>query len=103
MFDLPACEPAVALVKAMYEAGKVVAAVCHGPIILSGIVMGDETKLLAGKECTGFTNLEEAAQGKYEVVSKDSGRARAKTPCARRAGSSKMAVSSSPTCAWPAT
>lgn len=73
MFDLPACEPAVALVKAMYEAGKVVAAVCHGPIILSGIVMGDETKLLAGKECTGFTNLEEAAQGKYEVVSKDSG------------------------------
>jgi putative intracellular protease/amidase len=73
MWDLPACEPAVALVKAMYEAGKVVAAVCHGPILLSGIVMGDETKLLAGKECTGFTNVEEAEQGRYEIVSKESG------------------------------
>ena len=30
-------------------------------------------QLLAGKECTGFTNLEETKMGKYEVVSKDSG------------------------------
>jgi len=73
MWDLPTSEEAVALTKGMFEAGKVVAAVCHGPIILGGITLGDETKLLAGKECTGFTNAEEEKMGKYEIVSKDSG------------------------------
>ena len=53
-----------------YEAGKIVAAVCHGPIVFANVVLSDETKLLAGKECTGFTNREEAKMGKTDVVAK---------------------------------
>ena len=45
MWDFPTCEPAAALVKAMHAAGKVVAAVCHGPIIFGGITLDDETKV----------------------------------------------------------
>ena len=70
MWDFPTSEDAQKLIKTMYEAGKIVAAVCHGPIVFANVVLSDETKLLAGKECTGFTNREEAKMGKTEVVAK---------------------------------
>jgi len=69
VWDLPSSAEVQALVKGFYEAeGKVVAAVCHGPIVLPSIVLSDESKLLAGKACTGFTNAEEAVMGKTDVV-----------------------------------
>ena len=70
MWDFPTSEDAQKLIKTMYEAGKIVAAVCHGLIVFANVVLSDETKLLAGKECTGFTNREEAKMGKTDVVAK---------------------------------
>ena len=69
MYDLPDCAEAQALIKAFLEAGnKPVAAVCHGPIVLANIVMGDETPLLVEKECTGFSDAEETAMGSLETI-----------------------------------
>jgi len=73
MWDFPTSEHAQALVKAFYEAGKVVAAVCHGPIVFANVALGDETKLVADKEMTGFSNAEEVKMEKMEVVSAPSG------------------------------
>ena len=55
------------LVERFWNAGKVVAAVCHGPI---GLVKAQVSgrKLLEGKKCTGFTNVEEVMVGLDKVV-----------------------------------
>ena len=50
---MPESAESQALIKTMWEAGKIVAAVCHGPIALINVTLSDETKLLAGKKCTG--------------------------------------------------
>ena len=47
-------------VAAAYEAGKVVAAVCHGTCILLRTRLSDGSLLVAGKTWTGFANSEEA-------------------------------------------
>lgn len=47
----------------MYEAGKLVAAVCHGPVALLHVTLSDGTELLQGKKLTCFTKQEEAAKG----------------------------------------
>lgn len=52
----------------MWEAGKIVAAVCHGPIALLNAKLSDDSLLIAGKSYTAFTNAEENAMGKYDVV-----------------------------------
>lgn len=44
---------------ALYEAGAVVGAVCHGPAGLLPITLGDGSSILAGKTVTGFTREEE--------------------------------------------
>uniref|UniRef100_A0A7S3JZG6 DJ-1/PfpI domain-containing protein n=1 Tax=Aureoumbra lagunensis TaxID=44058 RepID=A0A7S3JZG6_9STRA len=62
-----------AALKEMYVAGKVVAAVCHGPACFFDLILDDGTPLVAGKQITAFTNDEENAVGKYEIVSKPSG------------------------------
>ena len=59
MFDFPD-DPAVqALARDVYEAGGVVAAVCHGPAALVGVTLSDGRPLLAGRRVAGFTNEEE--------------------------------------------
>ena len=59
MFDFPE-DPAVqALARDVYEAGGVVAAVCHGPAALVNVVLSDGQPLLAGRRVAGFTNEEE--------------------------------------------
>lgn len=74
MWDFPECAELQALIKAFYAAeGHIVAGVCHGPIGFLNVVLDDETKLLAEKQVTAFTNAEEGKMGKYEVVSKPSG------------------------------
>jgi len=50
-------------IEAMYAAGKIVAADCHGPICLAVCNKADDTPLVAGHEVTGFTDSEEAAVG----------------------------------------
>jgi len=72
MWDFPENEHVKAITAKMWEAGKIVSGVCHGPIAFVNVDVGD-AKLLAGKECTGFSNAEEAAMGKTDVVAKPSG------------------------------
>jgi len=68
MWDFPG-NPAVARVAAgIYEAGGIVAAVCHGPSALVDVRLSDGSYLVAGKEVSAFTNEEEQAVGLDEVV-----------------------------------
>jgi len=68
MWDFPS-NPAVARVAAgIYEAGGVVAAVCHGPSALVDVRLSDGSYLVAGKEVSAFTNEEEQAVGLDNVV-----------------------------------
>lgn len=60
MFDLPA-ESVGRVVGAFADAGKVVAAVCHGPAGLVGARRADSSPVVAGHQVTGFTNAEEDA------------------------------------------
>lgn len=46
-------------IEALYTAGKVVAADCHGPICLAQCVKADGTPLVAGLNVTGFSDVEE--------------------------------------------
>ncbi|MBS2967398.1 type 1 glutamine amidotransferase domain-containing protein [Metabacillus sp. KIGAM252] len=59
MFDLPDNIKLHEIVRDMYEADKIVAAVCHGPAGLVGVKLSDGTPLVAGKTVTAFTDEEE--------------------------------------------
>lgn len=68
MWDFPT-SPAVARAgRAVYEAGGVVAAVCHGPAALVNLTLSSGEPLVRGKRVAGFTNEEEAAVGLTDVV-----------------------------------
>ena len=57
-----------AAIESMYAAGKIVASVCHGPMCLIECVKPDGSPLVAGMTVTGFTDSEEAAVGKTDIV-----------------------------------
>ncbi|KAK3828372.1 MAG: class I glutamine amidotransferase-like protein [Benniella sp.] len=59
MFDLQHNKTAQKITAQAYEAGRVVAAVCHGPIALTEVILSDGTHLVKGKQVTGFSNVEE--------------------------------------------
>lgn len=66
--DFVSNPPMKAAIESMYAAGKIVAAVCHGPMCLIECVKPDGTPLVAGKTVTGFTDTEEAAVAKTDIV-----------------------------------
>ncbi|MGB8702715.1 MAG: type 1 glutamine amidotransferase domain-containing protein [Thermosynechococcaceae cyanobacterium] len=68
LWDLAEDRDSIALIEAMYWAGKPVAAVCHAPGVLRHAKAPDGTPLVQGKAVTGFSNTEEAAVGLTEVV-----------------------------------
>lgn len=59
MFDLATDATSRKLIADFADKGKVVAAVCHGPAAFVNVTLADGSHLLAGKEVTGFSNLEE--------------------------------------------
>lgn len=59
MFDFPDNDTLKELIRVIYDEGKIVAAVCHGPAGLVEVILEDETPLVAGKKVTAFTNSEE--------------------------------------------
>ncbi|KNC55901.1 uncharacterized protein AMSG_12447 [Thecamonas trahens ATCC 50062] len=68
MWDLPEDAALQALYRKTYEAGGVAAAVCHGPAALVNVTLSDGSLLVAGKAVTGFSNAEEHAVERYDVV-----------------------------------
>lgn len=68
MWDFPVNEAVRCVTRAIYEAGGIVAAVCHGPAALVSVTLSDGTPLVAGKKVAAFTDSEEQAVQLEEVV-----------------------------------
>lgn len=68
MWDFPD-NPAVAdLTRAVFEAGGVIGAVCHGPAALVNVRLSDGRYLVDGRDVSAFTDSEERAAGLETVV-----------------------------------
>jgi putative intracellular protease/amidase/sugar lactone lactonase YvrE len=61
MFDLPGNPDLQQLLREFHEAGKIIAAVCHGPAGLVGATLADGTALVKDKVLTSYTDAEEVA------------------------------------------
>jgi putative intracellular protease/amidase len=68
MWDLAFNTDLERILPAALAQGKVVAAVCHGPVALSHLKNPDGTFVLRHKKVTGFTNDEESAAGLTEAM-----------------------------------
>ncbi|EGO58948.1 hypothetical protein NEUTE1DRAFT_59832 [Neurospora tetrasperma FGSC 2508] len=68
MYDLPTSPESQQLIREFWEAGKAVAAVCHGPAALVNVKLSDGSHLLKGRKVTGFTNVEEDQVGLTQVM-----------------------------------
>lgn len=66
-FDLPHSSSLKELIEKFWLTGKIVSAVCHGPVGLVSAAPNGEP-LVKGKQVTGFTNTEEVAVGKDKDV-----------------------------------
>lgn len=66
MFDLATDPLTKGYIRAVFEAGKPVAAVCHGPAALLDVSVSDGSTLLDGRTVTGFTHGEDAADALFE-------------------------------------
>jgi putative intracellular protease/amidase len=67
MWDLTNDKNSIALIESFYNAGKPVAAVCHGPCVLLKATCEGQP-LVKGKRVTCFTNDEEEAVGLTKVM-----------------------------------
>ncbi|HET9155592.1 MAG TPA: type 1 glutamine amidotransferase domain-containing protein [Myxococcaceae bacterium] len=68
MFDFPVSLALASAVSRAWTAGRVVAAVCHGPAGLIGAVDSDGKPVVAGRRVSAFTNAEEDAVGLTRTV-----------------------------------
>lgn len=68
MWDFPDNRELAAIAEAIYEAGGIVAAVCHGPAGLLPIRLKDGSVFVKARKLTSFTNPEEYANGTADVV-----------------------------------
>ncbi len=66
--DLAHDEAFAQLSASLYEAGGVIAAVCHGPAALLPITLSNGEALLASKSVTGFTREEEVDYGTIDDI-----------------------------------
>ena len=69
MFDLATDPTTKRQISAAWQAGKPVAAVCHGPAALLGVVLSDGSTLLHGRRVTGFTRAEDADDALFAHMS----------------------------------
>lgn len=67
LWDLAANADSLRLIREFWQAGKPVAAVCHGPAVLLKAEV-DGAPLVKGRAVTGFSNSEEATVGLSNVV-----------------------------------
>lgn len=67
-YDFPDNPQLIALLESFWAKGKVVSAVCHGPVGLVNIKDLSGDYIVKGRKVTGFTNSEEEAVGKTAFV-----------------------------------
>ena len=67
MVDMPENELVHTIIKTMWEGGKVVSAVCHGPVSLLNVKLSNGSWLINGKNITAFSNDEEENYAKADV------------------------------------
>ena len=67
MVDMPENELVHHIIKTMWEGGKVVSAVCHGPASLLNVKLSNGSWLIKGKNITAFSNDEEENYAKADV------------------------------------
>jgi putative intracellular protease/amidase len=67
MVDMPENEIVHDIIKTMWESGKVVSAVCHGPVSLLNVRLSNGSWLIKGKNITAFSNDEEENYAKADV------------------------------------
>lgn len=65
--DMADNPPVQKIIASFYESGKVVSAVCHGPVSLGNVKLKDGSYLVKGKHTTGFSAAEEAGYAKDDV------------------------------------
>ena len=68
MWDFPDSEGLQKLVASVYNAGGLVGAVCHGPAGLLNVELANGLRLVEGRKVAAFTNDEEVAAGKDQVI-----------------------------------
>lgn len=68
MWDLPEDKALAQIIGAMFDAGRIVAAVCHGPAGLVGARSRSGRPIVAGRKLACFTDAEEAAVGLTDTV-----------------------------------
>tara|TARA_R110002126_G_scaffold1402_4_gene7960 strand:+ start:2480 stop:3358 length:879 start_codon:yes stop_codon:yes gene_type:complete len=51
----------------VYESGRVVGAVCHGPVVLMNVKMSDGSNFLEGRNVAAFTEAEEQGHSEKDV------------------------------------
>lgn len=68
MWDFPDDPTILRIVPQIYEAGKIVSAVCHGPAALVNVKLSDGSYLVSGKNVSAFTNEEEEEVQSTKVV-----------------------------------
>jgi putative intracellular protease/amidase len=61
MYDLATDTQSQQIIRDLYESGKIVSAVCHGPAAFVNVKLSDGTYLVANEPVTGFSNAEEDA------------------------------------------
>jgi len=67
MVDMPEDPDLKWAIARAYEAGRVVAAVCHGPVALLNVRLSGGALLLEGRKVTGFSNAEEEGYAAADV------------------------------------
>ncbi|GGA84975.1 dihydroxyacetone kinase [Puia dinghuensis] len=68
MWDFPVAPIVAKVIRELYESGKIVSAVCHGPAALVNVHLSDGTPLVDGKKVAGFTNDEEEEVQSTKIV-----------------------------------
>ena len=67
MVDIANDPDVKAAVARAWDAGKIVAAVCHGPAALLEVKLADGSSLIKGRKLTSFSNDEEAGYAQADV------------------------------------
>lgn len=68
MWDLPTSQPLAKLLSSAWQQGKVLAAVCHGPVGLINVKDSTGEAVVTGHHVSAFTNTEEVAAGLDKTV-----------------------------------